>query len=99
MLINPWDKPTSSKKARQCSGKVFMSLTRFYFNYTYDEYETGRILIQGEDILFIPDISWGRAYYIKNKSAFKELDKRRISACGKLKNYSEFDIKEFKVIE
>ncbi len=98
MLINPCDQPAKFEKVNKSSGKVFISFTLFCFNYTFDTYETGRINIQGEDILFIPSFAFGKFYRIKNKSSFKELHGRKISAFGKLINY-EFDIKEFKVID
>ncbi len=99
MFIDPWDKPKGPEKIRECSDKVFIETSRFFYNYTYDIYEAGTILMQDNDIDFIPEISFSRFYRIKKNPKLKLLDRKKIIAFGRLKDYSEFDIKEFKEIE
>jgi hypothetical protein len=64
-----------------------------------EHYETGRIHFQGNDVLFIPELAFGRCYKIKNKADFKNLNGEKIIAFGKTINASEFEITKYTIVE
>jgi hypothetical protein len=86
-------------ESKSCWRNVKITLDDFYTFYAFDTYEFGYLQNRKDEILFIPEIAYGRSYSISNKQLFKKLVGKKIMAFGRLTKYHSFEVKEFEIVE